>query len=90
MSPNPKDKLSTEITLKLEDAYSINLEGKTVQTTIILLVDEDHRFHVVDSGTDNSQLDQYIRVKLDHKKVWTRDVKRNYHYFLTVRFEPNK
>ena len=90
MSPNPESKLCTEITLKLDDAYSLNLEGQTVDATIVLLVDEDHRFHVVDSGTDNSQLDQYIREKLDHKKVWTRNVKTDCHYFLTVRFEPNR
>jgi hypothetical protein len=76
--------------MKLDDAQNMDLQGESVETTIVLFVSDDHRFHVKDSGTNNSQVDQYIRNKLDNKKVWTRKVKTNFNYFLTVRFEPEK
>ena len=90
LSPNPKSKLCTEITLLLDNAYSLDLKGETVETTIVVLVRDDHKLMVIDSGTGNSQLDQFIREKLNNKKVWTRNVETNFHYLLKVRFEPGK
>lgn len=87
---HPKHKLTREVTWKLDRADYLDLNGKSIETTIVLMVDDKGKFVIVDTGTDNLKLDKYIKCKLNQKKVRTRKAKKNVYYYLTVRFIPKK
>ena len=89
-TPNvsPKDKFGFEVVSLLDVADYLSLDGKMIETTIIIKVNDENRLILVDSGTKNKKLDAYISHRLHMKKVWTRKVKTNVSYWLTVRFQP--
>ena len=84
---SPKANFGKEIVNLLDDADYLNLDGKIIETTIVMEVNEEHRLVLIDSGTSIKKLDAYITRKLDGKKVWTRNVMTNVPYYLTVRFQ---
>jgi|GEM_PF-2140348 hypothetical protein len=89
-TPNvsPKAKFGSEVVTLLDVANYLSLDGEIIETTIIVKVNDENRLILVDSGTKNEKLDAYISHRLHMKKVWTRKVKTNFRYCLTVRFQP--
>lgn len=87
---SPKEKFSMEVSMLLDRASHLDLNGKSIETTLVLQVDDDNRLVLVDSGTDNANLNEFLTQRLDQKRIWTRNVKQNVPYLLTVRFKPVK
>jgi hypothetical protein len=87
---SPKAMLGKEIALLLDNAGVLNLKGETIEATVALMINEDMQCVVIDTGTDNPDLDRYIRNKLDSKRIWTRDVKQQVIYRVHTKFEPGR
>ena len=86
----PNYKLTKEITWMLDSADYLNLKGESVEITIVLRINDEEKLVIVDTGTEIQILDEFIRNKLNKKKIRTRKIKKNLNYFMTVRFEPRK
>ena len=87
---SPETKLADEICMMLDHADRLDLDGQTIETTIVFKVNEDRRCELLDSGTEHPKLEKYIRSNLNEKRIWTRDVDHDMNYFVTVVFREDK
>ena len=87
---NPNEKLGKEIVRMIDHADFLDLEDQTVTATLLLMVNNHGELILLESGTDNPELDSYLKDKLNNKKIWTRKVQKNVIYKLKVIFKPEK
>jgi len=87
---HPKNKLGNEVKLLLRNADYLNLHGECIETTLVLMVNDDYKLVLIDSGTDNNNLNKFLSKRLNNKKVWTRNIQKGVQFYLTVRFIPEK
>jgi hypothetical protein len=83
---SPENNLRSEI-VKLIDHPSVDIiDGKTEIANLRLMVNNENELIVLDTGTNNRQLDRYIKAKLNYKKVDTEEINHFKSYFLKVQF----
>ena len=62
------------------------INGKSEIANLRLMINNENELIVLDTGTDNSQLDRYIKSQLNYKKVDAKDINHFKSYFLKVEF----
>ena len=84
---NPESSLRTEIIKLIDHPQQDVLQGQDLVANLRLMVNGDSELIVLDSGTDDPLLDNYIKSKLNYKKVEARDINYFKFYFVKMEFK---
>jgi len=86
---SPESNLRSEIVELIAQPDISVLDGQDVVANLRLMINENDELIVIDSGTNNVQLDKYIKSRLNYKKIKSVGVDQFSFYFVRVDFEEN-
>ena len=84
---NPKPNLRAEIIKLIDQPEAEILQGQDLTANLRLMVNGENELIVLDTGTDDPLLDNYIKSKLNYKKVEAADINYFKFYFVKMEFK---
>ena len=86
---SPESNLRSEIIELIAQPDLSILDGQNMDANLRLMINENNELIVIDSGTNNKQLDNYIKSKLNYKKIKSTGIDQFSFYFVRISFEEN-
>lgn len=86
----PKSDLRTELVNYLDSPSLTVFDSDEMFTNILFMVNNENEIILVDTGTKNNRLDNYLKAKLNYRKVSSVDVEYYKLYSVKVIFKSKK
>ena len=84
---NPESDLRQEILDYIDQPSTTVYDSEYMVTNLKFMVNSDRELVVVDTGTENERLDNYLKNKLNYKRVDTNQVEYHKMYSVKVIFK---
>lgn len=84
---SPDKNLRAEIISLIDQPVSSFFSEESLVANLKLMVNGNHELIVIDTGTENEELDSYLKSKLNYKKVNASDILHFNFYCVKVEFK---